>query len=75
MSEFQHTGKYAHAWRKCPACAAERTREHIAAEVLAMRPASRCLDTDLGERNLAQRVYYDAITDVAARIARGGTDG
>ena len=31
MAEFQHTNKkYAHDWRKCPACAVEITREHIA---------------------------------------------
>lgn len=23
LAEFQHTGKYAHNWRKCPACVAD----------------------------------------------------
>ncbi len=31
LTEFQHTSKYAHNRLKCPACAAEITREHIAA--------------------------------------------
>ena len=48
----------------------------IAADIESKRPATRRTDRDVeaSKRALAQRAYYDAMTD-AARIARGESNG
>ena len=72
LTEFQHTSKYAHNRLKCPACAAEITREHIAAEIEAAItydhrkiPLGQSDDTTVRECLKASGMVD------AARIARG----
>lgn len=66
-SEFQHTGTYAHNWRKCPACVVERLAADLREQAEVARTSPR-----------GKHPGIDAMTHAAAlrwaadRIALGG---